>query len=138
MIYLIIGPTPAVLQAAHPSPAPDSTQVKTRVTMGPVPQWSSIKRYSAFSKETKKLTSTNIILNIRVVDPELFLVLRKRPSSISVADPNPDPPDPHVFGPPGSGSTGQRYGSGSCSGSGSGSFYHHAKIVRKTLILTIL
>jgi hypothetical protein len=47
----------------------------------------------------------------------------------SVAD-----PDPHVFGPPGSGSgsTSQRYRSGS------GSFYHHAKIVRKTLILTIL
>jgi hypothetical protein len=46
---------------------------------------------------------------------------------ISVAD-----PDPHVFGPPGSGSTSQRYGSGS------GSFYHHAKIVRKNLIPTIL
>jgi hypothetical protein len=41
----------------------------------------------------------------------------------SVADPNPDPPDPHVFGPPGSGSTSQRYGS----------FYHHAKIVKKNL-----
>jgi hypothetical protein len=55
----------------------------------------------------------------------------------SVAD-----PDPHVFGPSGSGSTSQRYGSGSGSGSGScsgsGSFYHHAKIVRKTLIPTIL
>ncbi len=48
----------------------------------------------------------------------------------SVADP--DPPDPHVFGPSGSGSgsTSQRYGSGS--------FYHHAKIVRKTLIPTVL
>ncbi len=58
----------------------------------------------------------------------------------SVADPDqnpdPDPPVPHVFGPPGSGSISQRYGSGF--GSGSGSFYHHAKIVRKTLILTIL
>jgi hypothetical protein len=47
---------------------------------------------------------------------------------ISVPD-----PDPPVFGPPvsgsGSGSTSQRYGSGS----GCGSFYHHAKIVRKTL-----
>jgi hypothetical protein len=52
----------------------------------------------------------------------------------SVADP--DPPDPHVFGPPGFGYTCQRYGSGS--GSGSGSFYYHAKIVRKTLIPTIL
>jgi hypothetical protein len=39
----------------------------------------------------------------------------------SVAD-----PDPRVFGPPGSGSISQRYGSGS------GSFYHYAKIVRKT------
>ncbi len=46
----------------------------------------------------------------------------------SVPDPNPDPPDPHVFGPPGSGSISQRYGAGA----GSGSFYHHAKIVRKT------
>ncbi len=44
----------------------------------------------------------------------------------SVADPNPDPSDP--YGPPGigSGSISQRYGSGS--------FYHPAKIVRKTLI----
>jgi hypothetical protein len=48
----------------------------------------------------------------------------------SVADPDPDPPDPHVLGPPGSGSTSQRYRSGS--------FYHHAKIVRKTLIPTIM
>jgi hypothetical protein len=47
-----------------------------------------------------------------------------------VADPNPDPPDPHVFEPPGSGSISQRYGSGS--------FYHHAKIVRKTLVPIIL
>jgi hypothetical protein len=36
-------------------------------------------------------------------------------------DPDPDPPDPHVFGPP-----------------GSKSFYHQAKIVRKTLIPTVL
>jgi hypothetical protein len=31
----------------------------------------------------------------------------------------PDPPEPHVFGPPGSGSVSQKYGSGS--------FHHHAK-----------
>ncbi len=42
----------------------------------------------------------------------------------------PDPPDPHVFWPPGSGSISQRYGSGS--------FHHHAKIVRKTLITSVL
>jgi hypothetical protein len=53
------------------------------------------------------------------------------PAPPSVADPNPDP-DPRVFGPPGSGSIRQRYGSGS------ESFHHHAKIVRKTLILTAL
>jgi hypothetical protein len=43
---------------------------------------------------------------------------------------NPDPPDPHFFGPPGSGSISLRYGSGP--------FYHHAKIVRKSLIPTFL
>jgi hypothetical protein len=51
----------------------------------------------------------------------------------SVADPDPNP-DPYVFGPPGyrSGSISQRHGSGS------GSFYHQTKIVRKTLIPTVL
>jgi hypothetical protein len=38
----------------------------------------------------------------------------------SVPDPDPNP-DPHVFGPP-----------------GSGSFYHKAKLGRKTLIPTVL
>jgi hypothetical protein len=53
----------------------------------------------------------------------------------SVADPDLNPDlDPHVFGPPGSGSISQR----NRSGSGSGSFYHQAKIGRKTLIPTIL
>ncbi len=48
----------------------------------------------------------------------------------SVADP--DPSDPYVSGPPGSGSgsTTQMYGSGS--------FYHYAKIVRKILIPSVL
>jgi hypothetical protein len=45
--------------------------------------------------------------------------------SISVADlvpyPDPDPSDPYVFGPPGSGSISQMYGSGS------GSFCHQEK-----------
>jgi hypothetical protein len=54
----------------------------------------------------------------------------------SVADPDPhmDSSDPYVFGPSGSGfgSISQRYRSGS------GSFYHQAKIVRKTLIPTVL
>ncbi len=60
----------------------------------------------------------------------------RRPTECIVADPDPnldpDPPDPRLFGPPGSGSTSKRYGSGP------GSFYHHAKIVRKTLIPIIL
>jgi hypothetical protein len=40
----------------------------------------------------------------------------------------------YVFGSPGAASFSRRYGSGS----GSGSFYHPAKIVRKTLISTVL
>ncbi len=71
----------------------------------------------------------------------LFLISPRSDASagISVADPDPNPdpdlPDPHVFGPPGSGSwsISHKYGSGSCSWSGS--FDHEVKIVRKTLIL---
>ncbi len=74
--------------------------------------------------------------HLKILDKVIFLIFVFLSSS--VPDPNPDPPDPHVLGPPGSGSTSQRYGSGSCSGSGSGSFYHHSKIVRKTLIPTML
>jgi hypothetical protein len=48
--------------------------------------------------------------------------------------PDPDPPDQHVFGPLGSGSITQKYGSGS----GSGSLVLSNKIVMKTLIPTVL
>ncbi len=80
----------------------------------------------------------------RLLGRKLSKTFRTGGSSVADPDPNPDPdpPDQHVFGPPGSGSTSQTYrygsGSGSCSGSGSGSFHHHAKIVRKTWIPTIL
>jgi hypothetical protein len=52
-----------------------------------------------------------------------FAPSRKKNIGTSAPDLNsdPDPPDPHVFGPP-----------------GSGSFNHQAKIVRKSLILTLL
>jgi hypothetical protein len=72
------------------------------------------------------------VLLVRMNDLN-FLDLQKL--ICSVPDPNPDPPDPRVFGPPGSIS--QRYGSGSGSCSGSGSFYYQANIVRKTLISTV-
>jgi hypothetical protein len=52
--------------------------------------------------------------------------------TLIIGVPDPDPPDPHVFGPPGSDSISQRYASGS------GFFYQQAKIVRKTLIPTVL
>ncbi len=45
-----------------------------------------------------------------------------------------DPEDPYVYRPPGSGSISTWYGSGF----GSGSFYHQAKIGRKTFLATIL
>ncbi len=54
----------------------------------------------------------------------LSYTVRYAQCNTSVAD-----PDPHVFGPPGSGSISQRYGSGS------GSFSHQAKIVRKPWFL---
>ncbi len=56
----------------------------------------------------------------------LFIIVEFSVPATSVPDPNPDPPDPHVFGPPGSGSglISQRCGSGS--------FYQQAKIARKT------
>ncbi len=65
-------------------------------------------------------------------DPDPSFIMqnnKKKLDSCSVPD-----PDPHVFGPPGSGSgsTSQSYGSGSRS------IFHHAKIVRKTLIPIVL
>jgi hypothetical protein len=56
----------------------------------------------------------------------------------SESEPDLDPSDSYDFGSPesGSGSISQRYGSGY--GYGSGSFNHHIKIVRKTLIPTVL
>jgi hypothetical protein len=52
------------------------------------------------------------------------------PAVGSVADPDTDPSDLCVFGPPESRSISQMYGSGS--------FYQQAKIVRKTFIPTVL
>jgi hypothetical protein len=60
----------------------------------------------------------------------------------SVADPEPnlapDPSDPYVFGPPGSGSISQRYRREPGSGPDSGSFSYQAKEVKKTLIPSAL
>jgi hypothetical protein len=78
-----------------------------------------------------------VILKLKALVVTLLSLFNKNSScdnasSVADLDPNPDPPDPHVFGPPGyrSRSITQRYGSGS--------FYNHAKIVRKMLIPTIL
>jgi hypothetical protein len=66
------------------------------------------------------------ILSSPVPGLDIRLVKKLMPSIInSGPDPN---PDPHFFGPSGSGSIPLT----------SGSFYHNAKIVRKTLIPTIL
>jgi hypothetical protein len=58
-------------------------------------------------KETprRRITVTSSLYQIStdVVDPD--------------PEPDPDPQNPHVFGPPGSGSISQRYGSGYGSGS---------------------
>jgi hypothetical protein len=57
-----------------------------------------------------------------------FSILNTVFSSHNVIFSVPDPPDLHIFGPPGS--TNQMYGSGS----GPGFCYHQAKIVRETLL----
>jgi hypothetical protein len=74
---------------------------------------------------TKKLIRILILILFRIINEVFFLLIRSGCQSvvvtywygmifyisssvlISVADPN---PDPRVFGPPGSGSTSQRYG----------------------------
>jgi hypothetical protein len=95
--------------------------------------WQSVKITRALSTATSCIDlSVRIVTKSPKVGPPLIFSI----SLSSVADP--DPPDPHVLGLPGSGSIDQRYGSGSGFGSGSGSFYHHAKVVRKPLIPTIL
>ena len=94
-------------------------------------------RVSGMGGYTSKCEKKSKSLHPNIQYGFLHVILsRPKLTSVPDPDPNPDPPDPHVFGPPGSGSTSQSYGSGS--GSGSGSFYHHAKIVRKTLIRTLL
>ncbi len=71
-------------------------------------------------------TPTTVISD-SVSDPDRIRIERPK---CSVA--YPDPWDPYVFGPPGSESISQRFESKS------GSFYHQAKIIRKTLIPTVL
>ncbi len=47
---------------------------------------------------------------LRKIGFSIFLSVKP---SVGDPDPEPEPQDQHVFGPPGSGSIGQRYGSGS-------------------------
>jgi hypothetical protein len=66
------------------------------------------------SDDINSLPKGDILCYETVVSSLFFLLV-----NLSVADPAPY--NPYVFGPPGSGSVSQRYGSGS--------FYHQAKIV---------
>jgi hypothetical protein len=81
----------------------------------------------AYRRHGIKVTVFFCLCPIKICDILIFF-------TCSVADPDQNPdsdvPDPHVFGPSGSGSISQRYGSGS----GFGSFFHLAKIVIKILI----
>ncbi len=83
----------------------------------------------AYRRHGIKVTLFFYLCPIKICD-----ILRFFTCSVADPDQNPDPPDPHVFGPSGYGSgyNSKRYGSGS----GSGSFFHQAKI--KTFIPTAL
>jgi hypothetical protein len=75
--------------------------------------------------------SDKISLNLkkRIIDKRTFLTYAL--STLRVGDPDPNLPDPHVYGPPGSGSRSisQRHGSGS------GSFPFLIKDVEQTEIM---
>jgi hypothetical protein len=83
------------------SQGPASSSADRRIRLAGDSRLSSLSSSLLYAEDILDFTDNN-----PVVDPDL----------------NPDPPDPHVFGPPGSGSISQRYGSGS--GYRSGSFYH--------------
>jgi hypothetical protein len=61
----------------------------------------------SWRRKNKKIRSgqpkLTIPYKIAIFTPGIFLV----DTSVVDPDPNPDPPDPHVFGPPGSGFTSQ-------------------------------
>ncbi len=113
---------------------PMSTGVDVHVERNP-----NKLRRSNFIFNSSAITLSNsrvVVLLLRMILPiitYIWLCSRKQINKFlflyfSVRDPDPnqdpDPPDSHVFGPPGSRSTSQGYGSGS------GSFYHQAKIVK--------
>jgi hypothetical protein len=90
----------------------------------------------SFGDDRIRITNISFIFYILgdiLPEEPAAVAVRRVYTGSSVAVPDPDPSDPYVFGPlgSGSGSTSQRYGSAS------GSFYH-AKIVRKTLIPAVL
>ncbi len=86
----------------------------------PAPAWARGRRHDQPSRTGRCAPPTSIPSSLPG-----HTCPHKHYVSSSVAD-----PDPHDFGPPGSGSTSQRYGSGS------GYFYYQSKIVKKTLIPT--
>ncbi len=123
----------------HPSPIVRPQRPRTRLRLGTGAKSKNITRFFPRPFLKKKDPQRNGRLGyftVYKIEPQsiakinFFVKNVQRLLKISVADPdpNPDPPDQHVLGSPGSGSISLRYGSGS------GSFYHQAKIVRKTLI----
>jgi hypothetical protein len=83
------------------------------------------EKISSLEKERNQVSSVLMCCSLLLRSSTKFWGMIAR----TVPDPNldPDPPDSHVFGPPGSGSINQRHGSGF--------FCHQAKIVRKHLFL---
>ena len=87
---------------------------------------------SCINRSGRFLLLTRLIFKIcKTIQFSIFNYLVTKSS-----DGDPGPLDPSIVTPAGSGSVSQTYGSGS--GSGSGFFYDQAKIVRKTLIPTLL
>ncbi len=101
------------------------------------PDWIRIQSGSGYGSESSTLPLSTFLAALWIYSGSIryiftFFGLLFFTVMYNVPNPDPDPPDPHVFGPQGSGSTSQMYGSGS------GSFYLTEKIVIKTLINTVL
>jgi hypothetical protein len=85
------------------------------------------RKLSSPARSNKRRTLTTVRRLTSVTSMTVLPAKSRRRLAVCVAG---SVPDPHVSVPPGSGFISQRYGSGS--------FYHKAKIVRKTSIPTVL
>jgi hypothetical protein len=120
--WIWVGPVHSQKQEPYRSISVSYQSIRSRIRRS-----GSIEKWTRF---TRKVVQEELLITLPGLESLGPCPVEDRnPIFTSAVDP--DPYDPYVFGPPGS-------GSGSVSQrNGSGSFYHQAKIVRITLIPTV-